>query len=288
VLEGISYVLRRQGRWQESAEQSAKWLEIDPRSPVALIQHGLTCVLLRRYAEADRVLALLASFNPQMGHSWAWRAWVQLLWHGDVEKARSLVFEARQVTGLNDSLYRVAHTAFRIALIRRDFQGALGLLDGEKREAFSNQWSYLPIDLLRGETHCLSGEYDLARVSFEASRRRLRELIAKEPDESLYYSALGIACAGLGLREEALRAASRATELMPPSKDLWKALWRIEDLALVHTMLGQQDEAIERLDFLLSRTGEISTNTLRLEPRWDPLRENPRFQALLKKYGDQP
>ena len=94
VLEGISYVLRRQGRWQESAEQSAKWLEIDPRSPVALIQHGLTCVLLRRYAEADRVLALLASFNPQMGHSWAWRAWVQLLWHGDVEKARSLVFEA--------------------------------------------------------------------------------------------------------------------------------------------------------------------------------------------------
>jgi tetratricopeptide (TPR) repeat protein len=84
---------------------------------------------------------------------------------------------------------------------------------------------------------------------------------------SPFYSALGIACAGLGLREEALRAANRGTELMPPSKDLWKALYRIEDLALVYTMLGQQDEAIERLDFLLSHTGEISTHTLRLEPR---------------------
>lgn len=288
VLEGISYVLRRQGRWQESAKESAKWLEVDPRSPIALAQHGQTCGLLRRYAEADRVFALATSLNPQLGYSWAWRALIQVLWHGDVEKARSLVSEARQMPLVYDSQYRLAHTAFRIALIKRDFQAALRLLHGEKREAFSNQWSYLPIDLLRGETHRLAGENDLARLSFEAGRRRLQELIAKDPDESRYYSALGIACAGLGLREEALRAARRGTELMPPSKDLWRALWRIEDLALVHTMLGQQDEAIDRLDFLLSHTGEVSTHILRLEPRWDPLRANPRFQALLTKYGDPP
>ena len=288
VLEGISYVLRRQGRWQESAEESAKWLEIDPRSPIALLQHGLTCVLLRRYAEADRVFALATSFNPQIGHAWAWRALIPLLWHGDVAKARSLVSEAGQVPLLYDSQHRLAHTAFRIALIRRDFQGALGLIEGQKSETFSNRWSYLPIENLRGETHRLSGENDLARVSFEASRRRLQELIGKNPDDSRYYSALGIACAGLGLREEALRAASRGTELMPPSKDLWRALPRIEDQALVYTMLGQQQEAIERLDFLLSHTGEISTHTLRLEPRWDALRANPRFQGLLAKYGDPP
>jgi serine/threonine-protein kinase len=288
VLEGISYVLKRQGRWQESAEESAKWLEIDPRSPVALAQHGHTCMLLRRYAEADRVRALATSFNPQQGTSWGRRAWLQVLWRGDVEKARSLVTEAGRVLGLVDDQGQVAYASFRIALIKHDFQGALRLLDGEKREAFTNQWFYLPIDLLRGEAHRLSGENDLARVSLEASRRRLQELISKQPDESRYYSALGIACAGLGLSEEALRAAKRGTELMPPSKDLWRALWRIEDLALVHTMLGQQDEAIERLDFLLSHTGEISTHTLRLEPRWDLLRSNLRFQALLAKYGDPP
>jgi tetratricopeptide (TPR) repeat protein len=198
------------------------------------------------------------------------------------------VSEAGQIPRLNDAVGLVAYEAFRIPLIRREFRGALRLLDGEKREAFTNQWSYLPLDLLRGETHRLSGENHLARVSFEASRRRLQELIGKNPDDSRYYSALGIACAGLGLREEALRAASRGTELMPPSKDLWRALSRIEDLALVHTILGQQQEAIERLDFLLSHTGEISTHTLCLEPRWDALRANPRFQALLAKHADQP
>jgi serine/threonine protein kinase/tetratricopeptide (TPR) repeat protein len=288
VLEGISAILRRQGRWQESAEESAKVLEMDPRSSNALLHHGQTCVLLRRYEEAARVLALAASFNPQAGILWAFRVRVQLLWHGDVDNARSLVAEAGQVPRLYDTAGVLAYEAFRVALIRRDFRGALRLLEGEKREAFYMQFFYLPIELLRAETHRLSGENDLARLSFEASRRRLQELIAKDPDDSRYHSALGIACAGLGLREEALRAAQRGSELMPPSKDLWRAPWRIKDLALVHTMLGQQDEAIDQLDSLLSRTGEISTHMLRLEPRWDPLRANPRFQALLAKYGDPP
>jgi len=288
VLEGISAILRRQGRSQESAEESAKLLEIDPRSSNALLHHGQTCVLVRRYEEAARVLALAASFDPQAGILWAFRVRVQLLWHGDVDKARSLVAEAGQVPRLYDSVGLVTYEAFRVALIRRDFREALRLLEGAKREALYMQFFYLPIDLLRGETHRLSGENDLARVSFEAGRRRLQELIAKDPGDSRYYSALGIACAGLGLREEALQAAKRGTELMPPSKDAWRAPWRIGDLALVHTMLGQQNEAIDRLDFLLSHTGEISTHTLRLEPRWDPLRSNPRFQALLAKYGDPP
>ena len=286
VLEGMSYVLKRQGRWEESVAETVKWLEIDPRSSLALIQHGLTCVLLRRYAEAERVFALGLSLEPKLGAGWARRAEIQLLRHGDAEKAQSLISEARRVPGVEDSLCRLALEEFRVALVRRDFQGALRLLDGEKREALSNQWTHRPIDLLRGQAHLLSGEKDLARLSFEAARRKLEELVAKDPQDSRYYSALGIAYAGLGLRDEALRAANRGTELMPPSKDLWRALWRIEDLALAHTMLGQRDEAIGRLDFLLSHTGEISTHILRLDPRWESLKSSQRFQALLTKYGE--
>ncbi len=288
ALEGVGTVLRRQGRWEESAEASVKRLELDPRSPDALFQHGQTCVLLRRYAEADRVLALAESFNPQFALAWGWRVRVQLLWHGDIEKAHALVSEAGQVPGLQDAVGLMALEAFRITLIRRDFQGALRLLENEKREAFYNQFYYRPLDLLRGEAHLLAGENALAHFSFEASRRRLKELITKDPDDPRYQSALGIACAGLGLREEALRAANRAAALMPPSKDHWKAMSHIADLALVHTMLGQQDDAIDRLDFLLSRTGEMSTHMLRLDPRWKALQENLRFRALLTKYGDPP
>jgi serine/threonine protein kinase/tetratricopeptide (TPR) repeat protein len=284
--EGIGYILRRQGLWQESAEESSKVLDMDPRNSPALFEHGLTSVLLRHYAEADRVLAKAASLNPQFVDAWARRVWVQLLWHGDVEKAHSLVSDTAQVPGLNDHAGRIAYEVFRIAMIRRDFQGALRLLDGEKSQALISQWSYRPIELLRGEAHRLAGNVDLARVSFEAARRGLQELIVKEPDDPRYQSALGIAYAGLGLREEALGAARRGTDLQPVSKDAWRAMSRIEDLALVLTMLGEQNEAIERLDFLLSGSGEISTHMLRLDPRWQALASNPRFQALLTKHGD--
>lgn len=75
---------------------------------------------------------------------------------------------------------------------------------------------------------------------------------------------------------------------MPISTDFWRARSRIENLALVQTMAGQQNEAIDRLDFLLSRTGEVSTHELSLDPRWDPLRANPRFPTLLQKYSATP
>ena len=288
TLEVTGYVLRRQGRWEEAADQLLKWVEIDPRNPLALYQYGLTCVILRRYPEADRYLSLSTSLSPQPGSPWALRGWLQIEWRGDVEKAHAVISEARMVAGLQDSTAPVGINSFRIALIRKDFQGALEQLDGEKRNAFSNQSNFFPIDLLRGEAQSLLGEHDLARRSFEAARRTLEKLVSENPDEERYQSSLGIACAALGLREEALKAAKRGTELMPPSKDAMKANLRIEHLALVQTMVGQQNEAIDGLDFLLSRPSLMSAQVLRLDPRWEPLRSNPRFQALLAKYSDKP
>ena len=79
-----------------------------------------------------------------------------------------------------------------------------------------------------------------------------------------------------------------ALGIMPESRDTWKAMCRLEDLALVLAMLGQQDEAIDRLDLPLSRTGEISAQVLRLDPRWESLKANPRFKTLLAKYAVKP
>ncbi len=107
------------------------------------------------------------------------------------------------------------------------------------------------------------------------------------PEDSRLHGALGIAYAGLGRVEDAIREGEKGVDLLPVSKDAWRGLYRVEELALVLTMTGRHDAAIDRIEFLLSTPGDLSVARLRLDPRWDPLRDHPQFQALLERYQQQ-
>ena len=196
--------------------------------------------------------------------------------------------EAREIAGLDDEQGLVAYRSYTVALAERNFKKALEGLDAERRSVLVTQMQYNPIDLLRAEALALSGQHDEARQYFEAARKDLEAPLANNPEDFRYQSALGVACAGLGLREEALKAGEHGVELMPASKDAWRARWPMESLARIHVMLGQQEEAIDQLGLLLAQTGEVSGNVLRVDPRWDPLRSNARFQALLGKRAEKP
>ena len=128
------------------------------------------------------------------------------------------------------------------------------------------------------------GQQDLARNAFEEARRVLVTKIAETPEDARFHSSLGIALAGLGRTAEAVREGERAIELMPPTRDAYRGVSGVEDLARIYTMVGNQEAAIEQLDYLLSHPSWISATLLRVEPRWDPLRKNPKFVALLAKY----
>ena len=88
------------------------------------------------------------------------------------------------------------------------------------------------------------------------------------------------------MKEEAIAAAERGLELMPETRDAYKAMYRWQDLARVYSMVGEPDRAIDVLERIPSRSGRYSVHILRLDPTWDPLRDHPRFQALLERYGE--
>ncbi|MCH7783685.1 hypothetical protein IID62_11535 [candidate division KSB1 bacterium] len=71
-------------------------------------------------------------------------------------------------------------------------------------------------------------------------------------------------------------------ELLPVEKEAWRGSVQVEDLARILTMVGEHEEAVDRIEYLLSIPGMLSINLLRLDPVWDPLRDNPRFQRLLE------
>jgi TolB-like protein/Flp pilus assembly protein TadD len=282
-LAAIGYVLRRQGRWAESAEKLGKALEFDPKNAQLLYNVAATSVLARRYADADRAFGLAIALSPQSGDTYGEKASLQITWRGDVEKAQAILDEARRVAGLHDEGH-LAWLVLQLSMVRRDYSEAVRQVEAWKPRARDNQWQYSPVSLLRGEVQMLAGQHDLARRSFEAASLDLEQKVAQEPDDSRFHSSLGIAYAGLGRSVDAVREAKQGCDLMPPSKDAMRALWRVEDLALVYTMVGQPGEAIVQLEELLQRSGELTPHVLRLDPRWDPLRSDPRFQALLTKY----
>jgi TolB-like protein/Tfp pilus assembly protein PilF len=284
VLYGIGCVLRRQGHWAESTEVLKKAIEMDPKNAFFLANFGWSCELARRYADADHAYGIAIALSPQYAEPLAFRARLQLHWHGDVGRAQAILEEARRVDTPADDAGYLAEERLRVALVRRDYQAALRQLDTESRQAFSDQFIYVPVTLWRGQVERLEGRHDLARRSFEAARLELEQKVAQNPDDHRLHSSLGIAYAGLGRRDDAVRETKLGCDLMPASKDAWLTLYRLEDLALVYTMVGQHGDAIARLDDLLARSGWFTVHVLRLEPRWDPLRSDPRFQALLSKY----
>jgi len=71
--------------------------------------------------------------------------------------------------------------------------------------------------------------------------------------------------------------------LLPVTNDAWRGLYRVEDLAAIYAMVGEHDAAVEQLAYLLSIPSHISVPLLRIDPKWDVLRDNPRFQRLLKR-----
>jgi len=283
ALWGIGLVLRRQGRWQGAVEKLKAVVNLDPQNATRSFDLGLSNELAWRFADAESAFARSLALFSRAPEVHAERAWLQLLWKGDAQKAQAILDEASRVTGVSDESGYLAEVQFLVGLARRDYQGALERLEAEARGAIDNQDTYSPIPLWRGQIYRLTGQHDLARRSFEAARVELERKVRADPDDHRFHSSLGIAYAGLGRRDDAVREARRGGELMPASKDALRAIQRLQDLALVYTMGGKQAEAIAALDDLLSRSGWYTVHVLRLDPRWDPLRSDPRFQALLSK-----
>ena len=281
VLLGVGSVYRRQGRWREAAEAMASAVEFDPKNAVLLGNAGPTYILARRYADADRILSEAIALSPRWAMPYGQRAWLQVLWHGDTQKASALLDGAATVEGLTDDAAVLAIRGFMVALARRDYAGELRRLDAEKRPTIANVNWYLPVPLLRGEVEWLADRPVPAHQSFDAARGELEKAARDDPNDSRIHSSLAIAYAGLGRSDDAVREGELACRLMPPSKDAWLALYRIADLALVYTMVGKVDTAIARLDELLAGSGESTPYVFRLDPRFDALRSDPRFQALL-------
>ena len=287
IFANLGYVERRRGEFEAALTYLEKAAELDPRDAVIAWELALTHSSARNYPEAERYYDRVLVLAPDMVWAYAMKAWNYISWDGNTSKARAVLEEAagRGLDTINDRF--VGFVWMLVDICDGQYGIALERLSSGSLPAYSSQLYYYPKAQFAAQIYGLMSEPELARQHYDSAASLLEGMILETPEDYRLYGALGMAYAGLGRGEDAIRAGERGIDLLPMTRDAWTGVWRVAELARILTMTGQYDAAIDRIEFLLSRPGYTSVASLRVDPAWDPLRSLPRFQALLTKY-DQP
>jgi serine/threonine-protein kinase len=276
LLAARAAVLRRQGRFTESAANFSRAVDLDPRSSDAMFSLAGTYGATRDYANAVRWTERTIALYPKWAGVNADRAMYLVAWHGDTAEGRRVLNDVLAGPDAGDVIGRLRfHAATLVgsdpadsAVLRRltagNFNG-----DTSQLLVWKADWAHRHGDSAGGLTYA------------ESARTILERRVLADPSEARVRMHLAISYALLGRKGDALREATRAAEMLPVSRDALDGADIQEDLAYVEMLIGEHEAAIKRLAYLLTIPSELSVPLLRADPMWDLLRTSSSFQRLL-------
>jgi TolB-like protein/Tfp pilus assembly protein PilF len=282
----IGAIQRRQGKWAESTASLEKAASLNPKDIWPLQNLAFNYQMLRNFSEANTTIDRALALDPNALGPLEVKSRLAIAEKGDLSVAEKAFQTVKSMPMNNEEKLRIAGTRADFFLLERKYKEGL-------REVES-----VPDDLLTSIPAALSGKYYLigfarnalqdetgARAAFLKAKDFVEAQLKQSPDAADIHIQLAKVLAYLGEKDAALAEAKRAAELLPESKDAFGGPEITAGVAQVYCIVGENTRAIEVLDGLLSRPSEVTVPGLRLSPVWDPLRNDPQFQALLDKYG---
>jgi tetratricopeptide (TPR) repeat protein len=179
------------------------------------------------------------------------------------------------------ALPNVANDWLSCALAERDIPEARNALAAFGDMPLTDYAVHLNRPLIEGVLARMTKRDDEARAAFTAARTEQEKIVRAQPDYGPALCVLGLIDAGLGRREEALREARRAVEVLPVDKDAINGPLMVEYLAMIAAWAGDKDLACEQLAIAVRPPSTVSYGQLKLLPFWDPLRGDPRFEKIV-------
>jgi TolB-like protein/DNA-binding winged helix-turn-helix (wHTH) protein/Flp pilus assembly protein TadD len=275
TLSATAGVLWRTGRWEEAAARLDRARRLEPRDAMLAARLGVIRIGLREYREARHAAEQSIALERDQVMAYVNRVWNTWLWQGDLDASRALL---RALPATDD--WRFMELRFLQALYERRYDEAVRALR-PFAGTWVRHWIFVrPVVLFEAQAWRLQGDAARAAAAFESARALLAAEAAASPGDGRLHGALAVALAGLGRRADAVRHAGRALELMPHPQAFDTSNVR-EDAALAFTMAGAHDAALDQISILLATPAHFSVQSLRLDPRWDPLRAHPRYRELV-------
>jgi tetratricopeptide (TPR) repeat protein len=262
-----------------------KAVELNPGRSDFAEDAGETYDLLRDYSKAEEFYNISVTLKPEWVLPYPFLSRMYLRWEGDTRKAREILENAARnnKASVLDSL--IIETNVLIDIYEGKYEAALKDISLFKYEEIQTQFYFRPKYLYSAIIYGLMNKPELEHTCYDSARIFLESRIANMPNDQRLYSSLGIAYAGLGLDEKAINAGEKAVNLLPVSKEAYKGVFSVEDLAQIYVMVGKYDEAIKQIKYLLSIPGLLSTKILELDPRWGPLKNQPEFKKMIESYS---
>jgi serine/threonine-protein kinase len=170
---------------------------------------------------------------------------------------------------------------------QRQPDSLLRVLLASRAEAFDGQPFFWPKSLYAAWAHRLRGDRLLARAAFDSALVLVDSVLKKLPDDWRVHAARGLVLAGLGRGDEARREARWLEQSVVYRADAFFGALCAEARARVLAQVGDADAALDQIDRLLTKPAFFSIHSIQLDPLYDPIRDHPRFKALLAKYAER-
>jgi TolB-like protein/Tfp pilus assembly protein PilF len=285
VFEVKSWIERRRGRWEEATRNLEHAIDLDPRNVHRLLGTASHYEMLRRYAEEEALLDRVLVLAPDSIDAKLLRGAMEADSKADLRPGLQIVdsIRATNPTGLSN----IADYWLWVALAQRDVVAAENALTA----AGNNPIQLTDVLLFNrpffeGVVARMTKDDAKAQSAFTAARLEQEKIVQAQPNYAPALCVLGLIDAGLGRKEDALDEGKRAVELLPVEKDAIGGSYMITYFGLIAAWVGDKDLAFQQLSMavrLPGSGGSLSYGELKLNPWWDPLRGDPRFEKLLEE-----
>jgi TolB-like protein/Tfp pilus assembly protein PilF len=286
VFRAMAAIQRRQGKWTESNASYEKAVSLDPKDPILLENMAMNYMAERDYAKAAKIFDRAIQAAPDTFTIRELRARIDFYSKGDLGPMQQLLASLPENVDPNGT---ITLSRYNLKMSERKFDELIGILERSPAEKSRGETS-APISrsFLLATVYAQKKDEAKAKASYEDARVGAENAVRESPDDGPRHALLGLIFAGLGRCEEALAEGKRAVELLPEARDAFDGPILAISRARIHMMCGDFDTALALLDRSLQTPSGITIQELRLDPVWDALRRDPRFQRMLTKFGSKP
>ncbi len=282
----IGAIYRRQGKWEESNVSLEKAVSLTPNETWPMQNLALNYQMERRFDAANKLIDRALKLEPESFNLWSLKAEFEISEKGTFEVAERAV-QVLKTRPISPKIREHMNGALaQTRLLQRRYAEALQMAESVKDDTLGDD-----LEGLSGKYECIGiakrmlGDTAGAREALLMAKEVAGRILAVAPNHPKGHQRLAEVLAWLGEKDAAIAEAKRATELLPESVDAFEGPGCTQTLAEVYTLVGEYDKALELLDGLLSHPSSVTVAGVTLNPLWDPVRQDPRFIAIMKKHG---